>query len=280
MRIREIRGFICRPSAGYPALKFSTTCVDQMGVVTGDLCPLARIALLQSDPMRTKAPQDLYVPAPRLNQLHILQQIALDTNVTQAEMAERCALSVAMVNNYMKELSTRGYLEYHRKNSKSVSYHLTAAGREAVDATRDALLQELARRFRDAKEQVLETILSRHPNSPRRVVLYGTGALAEIALHALASANINIVAVCSGEPAEVGSEFCGRKIIDASQIRFLDPDAVVIALDPIPQEIASGLDQLRRTGEALIHLGIRIPHAPAPAREIAVRPALSAAAAR
>jgi len=230
--------------------------------------------------MRTKAPQDLYIPAPRLNQLHILQQIASDTNVTQAEMAERCSLSVAMVNNYMKELSAQGYLEYHRKNSKSVSYHLTSAGRETVDATRDALLQELARLFRDAKEQVLETILSRHPGKPRRVVLYGTGALAEIAIHALGSAHIGIIAVCSSEPREVGLEWCGRKVIDSSQIRYLDPDAVVIAIDPIPQEIASDLEQLRRTGVVIIHLGIRIPHAPAPPLGIAVRPALSAAAAR
>ena len=228
--------------------------------------------------MRTKIPQDLYIPAPRLNQLHILEQIASDTNITQAEMAERCSLSVAMINNYMKELSAQGYLEYRRKNSKSVSYHITPAGLEAVDATREALLHELARLFGDAKEHVLETVLSRHAGKPRRVILYGTGTLAEIAVHALNSANIGIIAVCSGEPGDIGLEWCGRKVIESSQIRYLDPDAVVIALETIPQEIKPDLEYLRRTGVELIHLGIRITNAPAPPHGMDVRPALTAAA--
>src|SRR5512137_2565304 len=125
--------------------------------------------------MRTKAPQGLYIPTPKLNQLHILRQIASDPDITQAELARRCALSVAMVNNYMKELCDLGFLEYRRKNSKTVSYYVTPAGKEATDATQKELLNELVALIAQAKEQVQEIIRSQARGELRRVVLYGTG---------------------------------------------------------------------------------------------------------
>jgi len=53
--------------------------------------------------MRTKVAQGSDMPPPRLNRLHILKQIASEPDMAQAELALRCLLSVAMVNNYMNE---------------------------------------------------------------------------------------------------------------------------------------------------------------------------------
>jgi DNA-binding MarR family transcriptional regulator len=180
--------------------------------------------------MRAKDSQNLYIPAPKLNELRILKEIASDPEITQAELARRCALSVAMVNNYMKELGDRGFLEFRRKNSKTISYYVTAAGKEAVDTTRTELLRELIKLLTDAKEQVKEIILSQAHRELRRVVLYGSGILAEIAFHALESAKISVIGVCTDDPAEVGQEWCGRERINSSQIRYMAPDAVVVAL--------------------------------------------------
>lgn len=204
--------------------------------------------------MRTKALQGLYIPAPKLNQLHILRQIASDSDITQAELAERCALSVAMINNYMKELCNAGLLEYRRRSSKSISYHLTVAGKEAADATQQELLQELVRLFADAKERVREMILSQAQCDLRRIVLYGSGDLAELAFHALESADVNIVGVCDDDPSMIGRDWCGREMLNPYQIRFIAPDSVVIASSVRTDEIYSGLSYLQSRGIRLIRL--------------------------
>jgi predicted transcriptional regulator len=113
-----------------------------------------------SGDMRSKETRALYLPAPRLNQYNILIEVGSDPGITQAELARKCGLSVAMVNNYMKELCACGFLEYHRKSSKSVSYHLTPAGKESIDATRQDLLREVTSLFEDAKARFRELAAS------------------------------------------------------------------------------------------------------------------------
>ncbi len=212
--------------------------------------------------MRTKASQALYIPGPKLNELHILKQVAADQDITQAELAERCALSVAMVNNYMKELCDRGLLEYRRKNSKTISYHVTAAGQEAATAAQNELLQEWTKLFADAQEQVRQMIMNQSHGTLRRVVLYGSGILAEIAFHALESAKVSVIGVCSEEPAEAGKEWCGRERINPSQIRYMAPDAVVLALPRRSAGADDELANLSQRGIQLIRLDCSAPETP------------------
>src|SRR5512138_927670 len=105
--------------------------------------------------MRTKPFETLYIPSPRLNQLNIARELAADPHLTQAELARRCNLSVSMVNNYLKELCSMGWLEYHRKSSKTVSYHITPGGLEHLDEVQHELIHEMVDLFAVAKENIL-----------------------------------------------------------------------------------------------------------------------------
>jgi DNA-binding MarR family transcriptional regulator len=204
--------------------------------------------------MRTEVLQGLYLPTPKLNQLHILKQIASNPDITQAELAQRCMLSVAMVNNYMKEFCSEGLLEYRRKSSKTISYHLTAAGRSAADSTECDLLRELLIHYAEAKERVRQVILSQAKGNLQRVVLFGRGDLAELAFHALESAGVSVVGVCDDDPAVIGRDWCGREILNASQIRYIDPDSVVVASTGRSEELCRSLSHLEDRGIRLIRL--------------------------
>jgi DNA-binding MarR family transcriptional regulator len=204
--------------------------------------------------MRNKTPEKLHVASPRLNELNLLHCVASDPNITQAELARRCDLSVAMVNNYMKDLCAAGLLEYHRRSSKNISYHLTAAGAAHVEAIDQELLQEMVAFFVMAKERVRNLVLSQLPPGPLRVVLYGFDDLARIAFHALDSGNVRIVAVCEDDPEKIGREWCGREVSNPSQIRYLAPDAVVICNRERADEIYRGLRYLQECGIRLVRL--------------------------
>jgi predicted transcriptional regulator len=220
--------------------------------------------------MRITTESTFYIRAPKLNQLNILSLLAKDSHLTQAELADRCKLSVAMVNNYMKELCTLGLLEYRRKSSKSVSYHLTEAGELQVETLGGELIEEMVGLFGEAKDRIRDRILGSAPDTIRRVVLFGTGASAELVFHALDKAGVNILGICDDDPTANGRECCGRELIHPSQIRFMAPDAVII-VDPSRQrEIHSNLTNLQDRGIRLICLDGAVKEAAQPASQEAV----------
>jgi predicted transcriptional regulator len=204
--------------------------------------------------MRNKITDTLHIRAPRLNQLNILSQLASDPHLTQAVLAKRCRLSVAMVNNYMKELHDAGLIEYRRKSSKSISYPLTAVGHDFVETLEQELIEEIVELFAESKAKVRDLILNGTREALNRVVLFGSGDIAELTFHALESAGVKVIGVCDGEPQHVGREWCGRELVNASQIRYMTPDAVVIASLHNSDEIYSSLSSLREDGIRVIRL--------------------------
>lgn len=204
--------------------------------------------------MQMKDLQSLYLQSPKLNQLNILREVSAKANVTQAELASRCSLSVAMVNNYMKELCGCGWLEYHRKTTKSVTYHLTPAGTAQLESLQAELINEMVTMFVATKEQIRDRIVSQAPEDLRRAVLFGSGPLAQLAFHALELAGVAILGICDDNIETIGSDFCGREVLSPSQIRFLEPDAVIIADTQRADEISRSLDFLSARGISLIRL--------------------------
>jgi predicted transcriptional regulator len=205
--------------------------------------------------MTTKALHNLLIPAPKLNQMYLMQQIAQNPNITQAELAHTCSLSVAMVNNYMKDLCAQGFLDYDKKSSRSISYYLTDAGKSALEEIGRELIQDLVTLFTETKVRILQTVQKQAGKQEiRRVVLFGTGDLAELAFHALESARIDIVGVCAAPTPGAVHDWCGREMLNPTQIRFLAPDAVVIAETSRTDEIVQSLAYLQNRGICLISL--------------------------
>ena len=178
--------------------------------------------------MRTRTPDLLYICSPRLNQLLILTALGEDPFLTQATLARRCGLSVAMVNNYLKEQCEAGLIEYRRKSLKNVSYHVTDLGRAQMEILEAEVMADGIERFAQAKERILKRLLGQaQVVSLRRVILFGTGHLAEMVLHALAPVGVRVIGVCDDQAA-IGSDWCGCPVFEFGQIGVMAPDAVVI----------------------------------------------------
>ncbi len=203
--------------------------------------------------MPSRTSRSLYLQSPRMNQLNILREVAGSARITQSELAGRCSLSVAMVNNYMQGMCGRGLLRYNRKSAKNVTYHLTDKGARHAARLEAELLEEMARMFAEARDRIRDRIAGRDGTVPRRVVLYGTGRLAELALCALEPAGVQVLAVCD-HAAAPGVDFCGRPVVPPSRIRSLAPDAVVVAADPKPGETLRSLETLPQLGIGLVYL--------------------------
>ena len=237
--------------------------------------------------MRAKTTARLHIASPRLNELNILDCLVADPKITQAEIGRRCGLSVAMVNNYMKELCSAGLLEYHRKSTKSVTYHVTLAGTLQIRALEQEFLDDMVSLFNEALRRIGALIAAQSKAPLQRVVLYGLGDPAVLVFHALEARNIQIVGVCDDDPARIGREWHGREVSNPSQIRYMAPDAVILCDRNRSDEMYRGLRYLQDRGIALIRLdgraapasaqpmllaGSGVPHAgEAPSRNTASR---------
>ena len=204
--------------------------------------------------MQTKDSQGLYLQSPKLNQLNILREVGANAHVTQAELASRCSLSVAMVNNYMKDLCNSDLIEYNRKSVKSVTYHLTPSGIQCLETLQSEQIGEMVRMFAYAKERIIKRIMEMAGSALQRVVLYGSGNLAQLAFHALELSGIRVLGVCDDDPSVLGRDFCGREVVNPSQIRFMAPDAVIITDSLKTDEILRNLHSFSDRGIELIYL--------------------------
>jgi len=210
--------------------------------------------------MRKKDFPSLYIQSPKFNQLNILREVAADAHITQAELATRCSLSVAMVNNYLKQLCKMGLMEYHRRTIKSVTYHLTPAGSAQLESLQGDLIREMVEMYVASKKQILARIMSQAPNGLQRVIVFGSGHMAQLAIHALELSNVNSLGICEDDLDLIGSDFCGREVVSLSQVRFLSPDAVIVAREPQTEEVFRSLESLADKGIKIISLdGYMIP---------------------
>jgi predicted transcriptional regulator len=229
--------------------------------MSGVFPELSALNLCPREQMLSKDPQGLYVQSPKLNQLNILREVASDAHITQAELARRCSLSVAMVNNYMKDLCKSDFLQYNRKSPKSVSYHLTPAGIHLLDQLQNHLIGEMAQMFSGAKKHVKNRILDQSDSTLHRVVVYGTGDLAQIVIHSLEKSDIRIVGICDDTPQITGRDFCGYKVVEPAEIRLLAPDAFIVAAAVESEAIQEQIDLLTQRGVELIHFEDSLEHA-------------------
>ena len=204
--------------------------------------------------MQTNESASLYIQSPKLNQLNLLMEVAADANITQAELAARCSLSAAMVNNYMKDFCNKDWIEYKRKSTKSVTYLLTPSGARHVETLQTELIAEMVAMYMHAKEHILACIMNQARSALQRIVIYGSGHLAQIVFHSLETSDIQVLGVCDDDPKVVGGDLCGCKIVHPSQIRFIAPDAVIIADTLRTEEIINGLHIILNDGVRLIRL--------------------------
>lgn len=194
--------------------------------------------------MRNKEVDTLYIASPRLNQLNIAKELAADPYLTQSELARRCRLSVSMVNNYLKELCSIGWLEYHRRSSKDISYHLTAQGLQELDDVQHELIHEMVDLFATAKDRIMAAILRGTGRKPRCVAVCGGGNLAQLACDALQSSGIEVV----------------LPFHDAG----ITPDVLVMALE-FPwalNDVQRVLDYADEHGIEIVRLNGHVTHAP------------------
>lgn len=127
--------------------------------------------------------------------LEMLNQIERDSRVTQRHLAQELGIALGLTNTYLKRCVKKGFVKISQVPLNRYAYYLTPRGfAEKSRLTSEYLLSSLDF-FRRARRDCSEVLAACHARGWRRIILWGTGDLAEIAVLSATEAEVTVIAV-------------------------------------------------------------------------------------
>lgn len=193
--------------------------------------------------------------------VRLLSAIERDSGLTQRRLSQELGIALGLANTYLKRCVRKGLVKMGQVPMRRYAYYLTPKGfAEKSRLTAEYLTVSLDF-FRRARRECTALLLHAHNRLWRRVVLFGAGDLAEVAILSASEAGIEIVAVvddrrdggfCAGRPIvrDLGSVAGG---IDAVMLTAVaEPQ---LQLEAATAQMATlGLGPDRLLVPALLHL--------------------------
>lgn len=185
--------------------------------------------------------------------LLLLTEVERDGAITQRSLATKLGVALGLANLYLKRLVRKGYIKITTIPSHRVRYLLTPQGLAEKSRLAYLYMEHSLSHYRDMRARLREALSHAAQTGTKRVVIYGTGELAEMAYLSLREMNMTLVGFVDDNrqeaflsypvwPPEVvsGWEFDAVLLADFDQAaghrttlhQRLVPDSKIIALAP------------------------------------------------
>ena len=149
-----------------------------------------------------------------------------DDNLSQRSLAARLGVALGLTNSLLKRCMKKGILKVSKVPARRFAYYLTPKGFSEKSKLTAEYLSYSLKFFREARQQYDEIFENCAAHGWKRVALYGTGELAEIATLAAAGTGVELVAIM--DPSRNVFEFCNLPV--KASLGELDGDGGVDAV--------------------------------------------------
>ena len=158
--------------------------------------------------------------------LQILNELSDNGSVTQRDLSSRLGIALGLVNSYIKNLISKGYITVKSIPPRRFAYYLTPGGFTEKTRLTYHLLQDYTRIYGQARTSLKKLFSELHASGIKRVVFAGADEVAEIAYITLQETDIELVDVMDTEKA--GKNFFGRHIRPLSDVSEISCDCIVV----------------------------------------------------
>lgn len=140
--------------------------------------------------------------------VRLLSAIERDSGLTQRRLSQELGIALGLANTYLRRCVRKGLVKMGQVPMRRYAYYLTPKGfAEKSRLTAEYLTVSLDF-FRRARRECTDLLSQAKARAWRRIVLFGAGDLAEVAVLSASEAGIEIVAVvdqlrhgtCAGLP--------------------------------------------------------------------------------
>src|SRR5690554_5163137 len=162
----------------------------------------------------------------------ILDLIEKDPNVTQRVLSDSIGASVSMINSYIDEYESKGFLKRVYISNKNVKYKITKKGIERKKLLNIDYLKSSHDIYNSAKENILYFITQIIDKGYKNLLLYGAGEVAELFLLVLNDKElspINILAIIDDDEKKQGHFLVNYPIINKDDIKKYKHDGILIS---------------------------------------------------
>jgi DNA-binding MarR family transcriptional regulator len=127
--------------------------------------------------------------------LLLLDEISKGESVSQRDLSKKLNIALGLVNSYIKNLISKGYINIKTIPSRRYAYYLTPKGFSEKSRLTYNLLQDYTRIFREARRDFKRLFRELHNKDVKRVVFAGADEVAEIAYLSLQEMDIELEGV-------------------------------------------------------------------------------------
>jgi len=157
--------------------------------------------------------------------LLLLDEISRDERLTQRELSKKLGLALGLVNSYLKNLVSRGYITVSTIPRKRYSYYLTPRGFAEKSRLTYRHLHNFTNLYRVARKDFQGLFEALEAAGRKRVVFCGVDETAEIAYLSLMERGLTLAGVIDEN--NKGS-FLSFPVLAIEEIERLEYDVVVI----------------------------------------------------
>ncbi len=158
--------------------------------------------------------------------LQLLSEVERDASVTQRSLAKKLGVALGLTNLYLKRLARKGYIKITTIPRNRIKYLLTPRGMAEKSRLTFLYMQYSLSYYRDMRQR-LKDVLSRLSSAgAKRIVIYGTGELAELAYLTIREMDLTLVGFVDGDQEQT---FLSYPVWPIGALPNWEVDAVLIA---------------------------------------------------
>jgi DNA-binding MarR family transcriptional regulator len=145
----------------------------------------------------------------------LMSEIAGEETLSQREISRRLGIAVGLVNSYLKNLVSKGYVRVKNFPSNRYAYLLTPQGLAEKSRLAYQHLSYFTNLYTAARQDYLDLFRSLESGGVRQVVFCGVDEVAEIAYLSLRETDLELVGVVDNIPD--GGKFFGSEVCSVLQ---------------------------------------------------------------
>jgi DNA-binding MarR family transcriptional regulator len=182
--------------------------------------------------------------------LQLLDEISRGESLSQRDLSKKLNVALGLVNSYMKNLVSKGYVTIKTIPAKRYTYYLTPKGFTEKTRLTYQLLQDYTNIYREARRDFRKLFHDLSLSGEKKVVFAGVDEVAEIAYLSLQEVDMELVGAFDDE--KKGSKFFRTVVMPVHDIHSIDYDRVILSTFLRREEVYKGLLENRVSAEKVL----------------------------
>ncbi len=171
--------------------------------------------------------------------LLLLDEISKNDELTQRDLSKNLGIALGLINSYLKNLISKGYITVSAIPKKRYKYYLTPGGFAEKTRLTYHHLQNFTNLYRVARKDFRSLFHYMERSEVKRVAFCGVDEVAEIAYLSLKETELALAGII--DDTHAGKEFFGLEVLPLEKAGALDCDLIVVTTFRKGDEMKRGL---------------------------------------